>query len=380
MTNQNSQFAIKEVMNLNICEYAVDHHLARPFAIIDYAQLTNLEHTSERVFIHGGRGNKKLIGFDHTKGVTLKITLPLVDFKLLSKISGDDIQKKISKMFKAETKMVDGDTIGNYVVLEKEPLDNTLFVNILNGYRELENNLMVIERGNKNPQENECSIVFENGEIRLYLNNKTCPKGSEVRVHYTHESVKETQKIVFSADKFPKFITLKGDALFRNQVTAEDEIYNFVGYKGQFQTNFTLNMSSSDPTVLELLVDLYAHKIKDTQEELYYEFVKEEMEDMLGEFTFTNVPSPTDGIRLKVGEGNYIIGVQQENVLILPEDDKTSVFTVDGLTIKPVGQGNGKITLKKFGYKDVEINVIVEEADLLKNKPSNIDIENRKKK
>lgn len=365
MSNQNSQFGIKEVMNLTICEYALDPQLAKPFAVIDYAQVTGLEHASERLFLHGGRGNKKLLSFDHTKTATLKLTLPLVDFKLLSKISGDDIQNKIAKIFKAETKMVIGDSTGNYIKLEKEPIDNTLFVNILSGYRELEDNLTVIERGNKSPDENKCSIIFENGEIRLYLNSTTCPYGSEVRVHYTHQSVKETQKIIFSADKFPKFITLKGDTLFRNQVTTEDEIYNFLGYKGQFQTNFTLNMNSTNPTTLELTVDLYAHKDKETQEELYYEFIKEEMDDVLGEFSFTNVPSPINGINIKVGEGNYIIGVQQENVLVIPESDKESVFTVNDLTITPVGAGSGKVILKKHGYEDLEILVNVIGADTL---------------
>lgn len=368
MSNQNSQFGIKEVMDLTVCEYSVDPQLAKPFAVIDYAQVTGLEHASERIFIHGGRGNKKLLGFDHTKTTTLKLTLPLVDFKLLSKISGDDIQNKIAKMFKSETKMVLDGGASNYITLEKEPLDNTLFVNILSGYRELEDNLEVIERDNKNPDEGQCSIVIENGEIRLYLNKDTCPRGSEVRVHYTHESLAQTQKIIFSADKFPKFITLKGDTLFRNQVTTVDEVYNFIGYKGQFQTNFTLNMSATDPTVLELTVDLYAHKDKETQEELYYEFVKEEIDDVLGELTFTNVPSPVNGINLTAGGGNYIIGVQQENVVIHSDKANDQFFTVDGLTIKPVADGTGKITLKKFGYEDVEITVTVTTARALNAK------------
>lgn len=360
MSNQNSQFGIKEVMNLTICEYAVNSQLAKPFVVIDYAQVTGLEHSSDRIFINGGRGNKKLLGFDHSKSVTLKLTLPLVDFKLLSKITGDNIQNKIAKMFKAETKMVLSDNNGNYIPLEKEPLDNTLFANILSGYRELEDNLIVVPN-TKTPQANECSVVVENGEARLYVNKDTCPYGSEIRVHYTHQSIKETQKIVFSADKFPKYVTLKGDTLFRNQVTTEDEVYNFIGYKCQFQGNFTLNMSATDPTVLELTVDLYAHKDKETQEEMYYEFIKEEMNDVLGNFTFTNVPNPVDsGITLAVGGGNYILGLVEENVLIIPEKNKENVFTVDKYTIKPVGVGSGKITLRKMNYEDTEILITVE--------------------
>lgn len=362
MANQNSQFGIKEVMNLTICEYSVNTQVAKPFVVIDYAQVTGLEHSADRIFINGGRGNKKLLGFDHTKAVTLKLTLPLVDFKLLSKITGDDIQKKIAKMFKAETKMVVSDGTGNYIELEKEPLDNTLFANILSGYRELEDNLIVVD-STKTPNANECSVVIENGSVRLYVNKDTCPHGSEVRVHYTHQSIKETQKIVFSADKFPKYVTLKGDTLFKNQVTTEDEVYNFVGYKCQFQGNFTLNMSATDPTVLELTVDLYAHKDKETQEEMYYEFIKEEDDDVLGQFTFTNVPNPVEsGIQLTVGGGDYILGLAEENVIIIPEENKENVFTVQDYTIKPVGVGNGKITLKKINYQDTEINITVENA------------------
>lgn len=360
MSNQNSQFGIKEVMNLTVCEYAVNSQLSKPIVVIDYAQVTGLEHSSDRIFINGGRGNKKLLGFDHSKAVTLKLSLPLVDFKLLSKITGDDIQNKIAKMFKAETKMVKRYNDGNYIVLEKEPLDNTLFVNMLSGYRELEDNLIVVPN-TKTPNDKECSVVIENGEVRLYVNADTCPEGSEIRVHYTHQSVKETQKIVFSADKFPKYVTLKGDTLFKNQVTTEDEVYNFIGYKCQFQGNFTLNMSATDPTVLELTVDLYAHKDKETQEEMYYEFIKEESDDVLGTFTFTNIPNPVDnGILLTVGGGDYILGLAEENVVIIPEPNKENVFTIKDYTITPVGAGSGKITLKKINYQDTEINITVE--------------------
>lgn len=360
MTTQNAQYGVKEVMNLTFFHYNQTIKKAIPYVYVDYAQVTGLAHESEITQINGGRGNKRLVGFDSTKTVTLNLTLPLVDFRLLSKISGDDIKDKISELFKRESLLVRQDATSNYVVLKKEPLNNTLFVNKLSGYRDIDDSIKVIERGNKNPSENECSIVVENDEIKLYLNSKTCPVDSEIVVHYTYETKGAVQRMEFSGDKFPKYVTIKGDTLFRNQVTTEDEVYNFVAYKCKFQTNFTLNMSATDPTVLELTVDVYIHKDKETQTDLYYEFVKEEEDDVVGNFRFTNL-DPTKTVEVKIGT-DFVVGVEQENVKMVAEQGKDAVFTVNGLTIKPVGAGTGKVTLKKIGYPDTELNINVSAA------------------
>ena len=306
-----AQYGIKEVMNVVISTFNKDFEYSTPFAIVDYAQVTGLEHSAERIDIRGGWGNPKLLSFDHSKTVTMTMSLPLVDFKLLSKISGDDVKKQISKIFKSERLTIKRGNNGIFVNLERKPLENSaFFCNILDG-RDLAENIE-LEGSTHKPNRNRCSLVTVGDETRLYFNQETIKEGTEVLVNYIFETKQATENIVFSTNKFPKYVTLRGECLFRNQITGEDEIYNFTGYKASFQDNYSLTMSATDPTVLELTIDFYAYKHPNFEGcEQYYELVKdtpvltESEQDRVIRIRNFPLNGVDDGIiRMKKGETN----------------------------------------------------------------------------
>lgn len=271
-----SQYGVKEVMNMVVCEYNPIPEKAKPIVVLDYCTVTDVQNQAERLDINGGRGNKKLLSFDHSKVASLPITIPLVDMKMVSLLSGDDMEEKIQKIFKKETLTVLEDSGKNYVELKKIPLDGTLFVNKLEGYRDFG---QALEKADGEEVEAGAYVLDVTDDVaKIKVDATDCPVGSELIICYTHQTKNAVQSMAFNPEKFAKPVTLKGDSLFRNQYTEEDEVYNFIAYKGKFQMNYTLSMNATSATVLETTLDLYAHKDKATQTEKYYEWIKEEEE------------------------------------------------------------------------------------------------------
>lgn len=351
-----SIYAIKEVMNVNVFEYHPDLTKRKPICYIDYAQATGLEHSANRTEIRGGWGNGLLITFDDTKSNIMNLTLPLVDMRLLGAITGDTFAKEMGILSLRETKLVQDGGTGTYIVLKREPLNGSLRVNEL--VNEIEGkSFEVVDRGNKNPDDGKCSIVIEQDEIRLYFKKSDMPTGSEAVVSYFYQLTSSQGTFRYEANTSPKFISLDGVAKFRNKVTGKDEIFNFIGYKCQFQQGYNITFSATDPTVLELQIDFLKYREKETGIEAYYKLVQYDEDFEEGTITVTNVGA-NNTITLKPNE-KFVIATKEENVEVVSATSNNSKFTVSGKEITAVAQGTGKVIVKKHGYKDKELTVTV---------------------
>lgn len=273
-----AQYGMKEVMNFTIANYNPNPLLREPILSVDYAQVTDIENGGERVDISGGRGNKRLLSFDHSKTTAVNITLPLVDIKMLAMISGDEVEEKIKNIFKREVLTVQNDGTGNAIVnLSKEPIGNSIYAYVLEGNRDLGTKLNhVALSGTVEKGEYEMDSATAN---QMNLNGTTCPIGSEVVVYYHTTTSLPVQNLQINPEKFPKAISIYGDTLFKNQFSENDEIFNLVGHKGKIKPNYTLSMNATDVTVLELVVDMYAVKDQDTGKEIYIEYIKDEEQE-----------------------------------------------------------------------------------------------------
>lgn len=272
-----AQYGIKEVMNFTLALYNPNPLLREPILIVDYAQITDIENGGDRIDISGGRGNKRLLSFDHSKTTAINVTLPLVDLKMLALLSGDEIQEKIKNIFKKETLIVKEDEGGVFVELKKEPMANSLYVYKLEGYRDLGKKLEpAVLAGTVAEGEYEIDSLEPK---RLNLNAVSNPVGSEVVVFYHTTTKAPVFNLQVNPELFPKAISIYGDTLFRNQYTELDEVYNVVGHKGRIRPNYTLSMNATDVTVLELTIDMYAVKDEETGKEMYIEYIKDEDEE-----------------------------------------------------------------------------------------------------
>lgn len=251
------QFGIKEVYNLNIVDFATN----KPFIYVDYAEATTNENTAERTSLKGGQGYYKLMDFDHSKESTLKLTVPLVDIKLLAMLAGDDLVEGATSIFKREELMVDNnhEELGvltddildkKMITLSKTPIDETVVVHKLEGLRDYGEEVTVSGvTGNK----------VELTGVDL---------GEKVVAFYQYLSPATAKKFSIKANKFPKTVKIFGDGLWRDQETGMDKAVKMMIHKAKPQANFTLTTSGSDVTTLEITFDLYP--IKDADGDMSY--------------------------------------------------------------------------------------------------------------
>lgn len=235
------QFGIKEVYNLNILDFATN----KPFIYVDYAGATTNENTAERTSLKGGQGYYKLMDFDHSKESTLKLTVPLVDIKLLAMLAGDDLAEGATSVFKREELPVADDAGKKKITLSETPIDKTVVVHKLEGLRDYGKEVTVSNvTGNKV----ELTGVAD---------------GEKVVVFYQYSSPATAKKFSIKANKFPKTVKIFGDGLWRDQETGMDKAVKMTVHKAKPQANFTLTTSGSDVTTLEITFDLYPIKNAD---------------------------------------------------------------------------------------------------------------------
>jgi hypothetical protein len=242
-----NQLGIKEVLNVNVSEYSATGN-GDFVAYFDYATETSLETTAERLDLRGGQGNYKLLSFDHTKENMLKISLPLTDMEFLAFLTGKAMSTGATNVPIREVLTVDG---SNEATLSQTPVSGTLKLYLKTNSRDVGTEQTA---GTPATTENEYSIAT----ATVTFNATTCPSGTEVVAYYDYSAPATTKTITFTADEFAGYLRLTGDGIVTDQYTGETEVVKFDFKKCKPQNTFTLTMSSTDFTTLEITFDLFS--------------------------------------------------------------------------------------------------------------------------
>jgi hypothetical protein len=232
------QYGIKEVLDLNILNYANK----KPIAYVDYALTSTNENSGERTFLDGGQGMARLMSFDSQKTSTFSLTLPLVDLNLVAMLAGEDlINDTTSEIFKREVLTVTDNAGTSEVSLAVEPI-NTPSVFKLEGLRDYGE---------------EITGATVSGQT-LDLTSGAVTAGEQVVVLYQHAAPAGAKEIKVKANKFPPAVEMHGIGLGRNQEDEQDYPVHVKIHKAKAQPNFTFTLSGTEATNLELTFDLFA--------------------------------------------------------------------------------------------------------------------------
>lgn len=282
-----AQYGIKEVMNFSLTNYSPNPYKRMPIVYVDYAQVTSMAVGGERHTINGGRGNRALLSFDHTKTSQFSLTLPLVDLKVLALISGDEVEEKIREIYTRDVLNIqDGETgvegEKRYVELERSAIENSIHLYELEGSVDLGSKVCpelmdadstIVERAGYK------LVEADNGKHRLYLNDDVAV-GVDTLVAYYHSETKgKVTTMRINPEKFPKAVSFYGEALWRDQDSELDEIFQVIGHKGRILPEYELNMSGTDSAVLELTLEMFAVNDPIDNTPVYIEYIKDDVQD-----------------------------------------------------------------------------------------------------
>ena len=237
------QLAIKEVLNFNVFDYTTGESMF----YVDYAGMSTVEMTAERLDLRGGQGNYKLVSFDHTKNATMKSELPLVDLEFIALLTGKDLAVETRNIPKREVLTATSQIIN----LSATPVTGTLKIYALTSDRDNSTEQTV---GNPVTTENTYSISGQ----AVTLNATTAPDATKFVVTYNYAAPATTRTMTFTADKFPGYFRVTGDGLVTDQVDGATYYTKFDMLKVKPQNNFTLTMQSTEATKLAITFDLYA--------------------------------------------------------------------------------------------------------------------------
>ena len=87
------------------------------------------------------------------------------------------------------------------------------------------------------------------------------PVGAKYVAYYI-ETLDSVKTIEINSDNFPESFRIVADALIREKETGKDDFIQIEYVNARPQSNFTITMSTTDPTTLEVTFDLFPNKDK----------------------------------------------------------------------------------------------------------------------
>lgn len=238
-----NQLAIKEVLNFEVFNYTT----GVPVFFVDYAEQANLEFNAERLDLRGGQGNYKLVSFDYSKDATLKSRLPLVDLNFLAVLGGTPMVTGTATVQKREILTSSGAT--PTITLTATPTSG-LKIYTLSGDRD--NGTEQVE-GTPSSQENQYSI---SGAV-VTLNATSGVAGTQFAVNYKYSAAATTKTITYYANRMVDYYRIVCYGLVTDQVTGATYPTVIDIAKCKPKQNYTVSMSSTAATMLEIDWDIY---------------------------------------------------------------------------------------------------------------------------
>ncbi len=241
------QLGIKEVLDLNIYDFNTNGYANVPRFYTDYAKNIEIGAAGERLNLVGGRGNYFLLGFDHSKTTTMKMTLPLVDTEALSILVGKDVA--VGAATAPKTEILTSAT--QIITLASTPLANTLKIFKVIGDIDYSTEQVA---GTPASTENKYSIA---DSTTITLNSTTAPDGTKFICYYNYTTDADAEKITLTANNFPTYMRITGEGIATDKYSGNTYAVIFDIKKAKVKPNFTYTFAGDAATELVLEFDLY---------------------------------------------------------------------------------------------------------------------------
>lgn len=240
-------YGIKDCANITLFDKATNI----PDLFSDYANVSTNEWTSERTYAKSKGTNA--IAWDSDRQSTLKVEMEVFDLKWIALVAGSEIVTGETEVSKREIVKV---TSTKKVTLGGTPIKGSVAL-IKVGADEVEHVGQPLTEVTADPTVSQFTVT---GSDLTF--GADAVEGDAYAVYYL---VKNTQAkvIKISADKFPKAFRIVADALIREKETGKDEFIQIEYPMARPQSNFTITMSATEPTKLEVTFDLFPDKNKD---------------------------------------------------------------------------------------------------------------------
>jgi len=239
-----SQYISKDVLNF----FASDYVSGLPLFNVNYCEVSTPSTKSNSTNIFGGSGGQLLGIFFHEKTSSMKIDLPLVDFKVLASIFGNQLAVGASNVYQQETLVV---SATNTATLTKTPIGTSLLVYQLAGKIDYGTPVLL---GTPATVTNTYSI----SGTTITLNATSNPVGSQVIVIYQYAAPTTSTTLSLSASSYPKAMRFNFDGFLLDTVTNVNTAVKITVPNCVLKPDFTVNFDFKNASKLSLEMDMLA--------------------------------------------------------------------------------------------------------------------------
>lgn len=307
------KYGIKEVADITFYEIEPDGSRGAPVLYLDTLKISNIEQTAEVSEARGGKGNSKIIVWDHSKEINITIEDALISPKALSMVYGNGqiIKNKKDKMTKiAMARAKSSGKLPDYFLADIYDEDKQGRVRkkvYVNGVPKEKNSLTLADAeisivGLNREDETIIPLTGKDGAFQLSDWTGTQLNKYE-NFFITYEVPVSSKMITVTPDSFPGIYYVVGETFARSNVNGEDEFFQFIIPKAKLKPENTLSMEADgEPSTFSM--NLTALK---NEEDVLMELVQYKLTPP---FCIYGVPSETGNIGLRSGDSvTYYDGV-----------------------------------------------------------------------
>lgn len=213
----------------------------------DYATVSNVEWTADQVYAMSK--STRAIRWDFNRQATVKMTMEVFDLTWLSVLSGSEFVTGSTEIMTAEYLTTNG---LSQVTLQATPVSGSVIAYLV-AADEITYNQADKQIEGSSTNEGEFSL----SGTQVTFNSTSVPSSTQVVVFYLKNTAVTSKKLTIAAESFPVNYEMWMDTYIRPKGGAADEFVQWHYFDVKPMTNFTVTMSASEITKLEVTFDVF---------------------------------------------------------------------------------------------------------------------------
>ena len=240
--DKGSGYGVKEVAEVIFINLAT----GKPELFLDALKMSNLTNEGQTVFINGGQGSQRLLGWDFGRTSEMAIQDALLNPKAISMAMGTSLTVGVTNVYKREV-LTAATTTGVTITLTQTPiLKGTPAENIDGVYKTTDGYEHTTEILPANYSVAAKVITFASGVAA----------GEKVIVYYEYATAATAQTVTIDADKFSAYYKVIGTTVVRN-LEGTDEPFQIIIPKAKFKPGFNITLDAENPSVFDFGLDIF---------------------------------------------------------------------------------------------------------------------------
>lgn len=248
-------YGVKEVAEVIFINLAT----GKPELFLDALKTSSLTNEAQTVFINGGQGSQRLLGWDFGRTSEMAIQDALLNPKAVSMVMGTSLTVGAANVYNREV-ITAVTTTGVTVTLAETPiLKGTPALDIDGLYK------------TSDGYEHTAEVLPANYTVATKIITITTgvAAGEKVIAYYEYATAATAQTITIDANKFSAYYKVIGKTVVRN-LEGTDEPFQIIIPKAKFKPGFNITLDAENPSVFDFGLDIF----KAPNEEVMVKMVK----------------------------------------------------------------------------------------------------------